>query len=203
MGEGVFCCPWAQFVIYLIPYNQADFPPEGGTTVEKTTLPAAGGVLPRGAAAGMQFSDDGEHAGGRASPGAPAFGRLRGFAERPERLAGRERPAQVPHAGRPAFAVPVTGPRRRRGAGCGGSLHHRPVLQCVHCLFAAGRGEPVEGVPEHRGPCGHGGQCSAGPIAGRQLHADGGGLPRLTRGQLSGRLLLRKRAGQRDSGAVL
>ena len=73
-GEGVFCCPWAQFVVYLILYNQADFPPEGGTTVEKTTLPAAGGVLPRGAAAGMQFSDDGEHAGGRASPCAPAFG---------------------------------------------------------------------------------------------------------------------------------
>ena len=31
------------------------------------------------------------------------------------------------------------------------------VLQRLHRLFAAGRGEPVEGVPEHRGPCGHGG----------------------------------------------
>ena len=131
---------------------------------------AAGGCAVRGvlpAADRVQHPHAGrDGAGGGTVACAPPCGRLRRIADRPERLAGGERPAEISAAGRPAVALCVAGFRRRRRTGRSGVLHHGPHLQCMRCFLTQEQRGCLAGEPDRRGPGRFGGQCPAGSASG-------------------------------------
>ena len=125
---------------------------------------ADAGALP--AADRVQLPHAGDDAGGGAAACAPPCGRLRRIADRPERLAGGERPAEISAAGRPAVALCAAGFRRRRRTGRSGVLHHGPHLQCMRCFLTQEQRGCLAGEPDRRGPGRFGGQCPAGSASG-------------------------------------
>ena len=95
------------YTVFL--HDFANFPQKGGAAVEKTTVSGVECGLHDGPALGVRPSDVGKCAGGGAAACPAPSGRLRCTAKCPERMAGGERPAEIPDAGGAALAVPFAG----------------------------------------------------------------------------------------------